>query len=287
MCLIGALQPRLDSCGPSKLMESFADRIFSKCAKPGTATISLPKAKEKSVHYKKVESMRACKPTAKPRSQRARIYKQGSAVMDTLMSGEDKATVSDNVFKTINYMAKQHDYIVARKTELELTVPQCIAMRNHMKGSINTIHCMKQSVKMFVPLLSSFIPKVIGKKVSELKKDGVIPSVVHNVNCIITRTGNTIGMCTLYYCACPADLLSNMFHCMLLDNTFERCQAFSSLEDMLVVAVGFDRVNWTLLARGAPAIVKEETRQSLFRSVRVLKVLLQRTTRMRSRLLIN
>ena len=58
-CLIGVLNPRLDSCSPSKLMESFAASILSKCAKANNDTVSLRQVREKLVRYKKVEKTRA------------------------------------------------------------------------------------------------------------------------------------------------------------------------------------------------------------------------------------
>ena len=52
--LIGAPNPRMDSRGPSKLMESFASSILSKCAKANKGTVSLRQVRGKSVRYKQV-----------------------------------------------------------------------------------------------------------------------------------------------------------------------------------------------------------------------------------------
>ena len=64
-CLIGALNPQMDSRGPSKLMKSFAASVLSKCAKANTDTVSLRQTKGKLVQYKKVETTRVWKRTVK------------------------------------------------------------------------------------------------------------------------------------------------------------------------------------------------------------------------------
>ena len=167
-CLIGALQPRLDSHGPSRLMEYFAARILSKCVKAKNGTVSLHQARGRSVLYKEVERTRALKRTVLPRSSKERIRRNGNAVMAMLMPGENETTPSKFVVNTMKYVAKQHGYIMVRKTKFGLTVPEVLAMRDHMKVSTNTLHRMKQAVETFAPLLRGFIPTAIRQKVSEL-----------------------------------------------------------------------------------------------------------------------
>ena len=107
--------------------------------------------------------------------------------MAMLMSCNVEPTNSPNTINTIKYIANQHGYIMTPKRKTQLTVPQVIAMRDHMKVSTDTIHRREQSVKTFVPLLRGFISTAIRQKVLELEKDGVVPFLMHGVNCIIAK----------------------------------------------------------------------------------------------------
>ena len=115
-------------------------------------------------------------------------------------------------------------------------------MRDHYGGGTNSLHRLKQSLEAFAPgLRGTLLPSNIRKHVSTLEKKGVITSNIVDVNYTVTKTGNKRGMCTFYYCSEPAQLIASMFRRMYLDNTFEKSQKFSSLHDMLVVSVGFDK----------------------------------------------
>ena len=48
-------------------------------------------------------------------------------------------------------------------------------------------------------------------------------------------------MCLYYYCSSPSQLIAAMLRRMFLDNTYQKSQEFSSLQDMLVVSIGFDK----------------------------------------------
>ena len=137
--LSSALQPRLDSRGPSRLIEYFAASILSKCAKAKNGTVCLRQSRGKLVLYKEVERNRAWKRTVFPRLLKEQICMKGNAVMAMLMPGENETTPSKFVVNTMKYVAKQHGYIMVRKTKFELPVPEVIAMRDHMKVSMNTL----------------------------------------------------------------------------------------------------------------------------------------------------
>ena len=79
------------------------------------------------------------------------------------------------------------------------------------------------------------------KYVSNMEKHDVVPSTVVEVCCTKTKKGNKKGLCTFYFCSRPTQLLGNILRRMFLDNRFQNSFDFSSLSNMLVAAVGFDK----------------------------------------------
>ena len=62
--------------------------------------------------------------------------------MSTLMSTQD---VGDNLIVMIKIVVKKSDLFMARKTNLQLSIPQCVAMQDHFKGGKNSIYRIKQA----------------------------------------------------------------------------------------------------------------------------------------------
>ena len=101
---------------------------------------------------------------------------------------------------------------------------------------------MKQCLEAFAPELKWVLLKPnIKKHVSNMEKQGVVPSRVVEVCCTTTKKGNRKGMCTFYFCSRPTQLLGNMLRRMFLDNSVQPSISFSSLTNVIVVAVGFDK----------------------------------------------
>ena len=94
----------------------------------------------------------------------------------------------------------------------------------------------------FLPFLKGrLLPPNIRKEVSLLERQGVVPSKVVEVNCILTRKGNRRGMCANYYCESPHQLLANMLRRMFLDNSYKDSIVFSSKKNKLAVSIVFNR----------------------------------------------
>ena len=70
-----------------------------------------------------------------------------------------------DVKSVLKLVAKHFDCVILKKSATELDGHQCIAMRDHMKGSTNALYRMKQTLGAFIPELSILpanIRKVVG-----------------------------------------------------------------------------------------------------------------------------
>ena len=145
---------------------------------------------------------RPLKPEILPQALAKQVRVRGEAVLGTLHKHQLNGNKKAGIIEALKYVGKKYDLIVAHKSELQLSVPQAVALRNHMKGVTNTLYRLKQGVETCLPLLKKccFIIPSIQREVTDLERKGVIPLVVHNVNFVITEAGNTPGMCKLYYC---------------------------------------------------------------------------------------
>ena len=112
--------------------------------------------------------------------------------MSALMSTQD---VKDNLIVMLKIIAKKSGLFMARKTDLQLSLPQCIAMQDHFKGGTNSLYRIKQALKTFAPdLKGTLLPSNIRHHVSLMERDGVILSKAVDINCVITKIGNKRGM---------------------------------------------------------------------------------------------
>ena len=133
----------------------------------------------------------------------------------------------DNLIVILKIIAKKSGLFVAKKTDIGVTIAQSMALHNHMKRSTPSLHCLKQALEAFSPVVKNVLmPSSIRKHVSSMEKDGIVPSRFAEVNCSITKAGNKSGMCTFYYCARHRHLLEAMIRRMYLDNACESSKSF-------------------------------------------------------------
>ena len=82
----------------------------------------------------------------------------------------------DDVNYVLKLVAKCFDCVIVKKSETELDGHQCITLRDHMKGSTNTLYHMKQTLGAFIPSLR-ILPTNIRKVVGSIEKEGVVTTV--------------------------------------------------------------------------------------------------------------
>ena len=121
----------------------------------------------------------------------------------------------------LQVIAKKSGLFVARKSAVSLSIPQSIALRNHVKGGTNGLYQMKQALEAFAPGLKGLLPASIRKHVSAMEKEGVVPVIHINLRCRVTKAGNKSGICTYYYSSRPHALLAAMLRRMYLDHSVE------------------------------------------------------------------
>ena len=231
---ISLLTNGMESKPPTAAVQLFATKVIAKCSVDGKVKL---KTKGRPIIYERVKGIRLSKAAAKPRS-RARWLKNQANRMLSLCGSEDE----EAIIALLRAMGKKKGLFMAERAKLSLSTAQSVVLRDHVKSSNNGLLRIKQCIECFAPDLKGILlqPNIL-KHVSNMKKHGVVPSQVIEVCCTTTKKGNKKGMCTFYYCSRPTQLLGNMFRRMFLDNTVEKSIDFSSLEDMLLVAVGFDK----------------------------------------------
>ena len=108
--------------------------------------------------------------------------------MSVVMSTQD---VKDNLIVMMKIIVKKSGLVVARKTNLQLSTPQCDVMQDHFKGGTNRLYCIKQALETFaLDLKETLLPSNICCHVSMMERDGIIPSKVVHVKCNTTKIGS-------------------------------------------------------------------------------------------------
>ena len=99
-----------------------------------------------------------------------------------------------HILKMIGYRS---GFLIVDHGQLLLSVPQYVAIRDHIGTDSNGLYQLKQALEgLLLVLKDLLIPPNIRNKVLEKEREGVVPSWVVEVNCTITRKCNRRGMYT-------------------------------------------------------------------------------------------
>ena len=222
---------------PSNAVQHFATQLITKCTVNGEVKLRTNKGRQ--IIYERVRVQRAIKDDAKPESRKRFLKKHAECMLQSCGTRGEDAVVA-----LLKVLAKKNGLFVAERAKMGLSVAQSIVLRDHVKTSNNGLHRMKQCLEAFAPELKGVLLKPnIKKHVSNMEKQGVVPSRVVEVCCTTTKKGNRKGMCmcTFYFCSRSTQLLGNMLRRMFLDNVTQPSIDFSSVSNAIVVAVGFDK----------------------------------------------
>ena len=232
----------LEDNGPSDILQDFAHKVLQQCAVVGTNEIDLKWMRADGTQhavarYRTIKIGRSLKPGGTARSHRRWLQNQARDFVDDL----GRLTM-DHVGTILRFIAESTGYLVVSHDDLQLTIAQCVALRDHVGTGTNGLYRLKQALEIFLPILKGLIiPPSIRKSISIMERQGFVPSRVIEVNYTITHKGNRRGMCTYYYCEHPAQLLANMFRRMFLDGEYEESSSFSSQINKLAISIGFDK----------------------------------------------
>ncbi len=154
------------------------------------------------------------------------------------MPGHEK-----HVVHNIQLMGKQFGLVVIRKLDVELSSHQTLTLSVNMKSSTNAIQNLWQSLKVFLPNIN-ILPSNVCKVIWDLEQKDIIPSQLVSIPyCSISKAVNERGMCNLYYCICPSDLLGTTRDFVWLGGAWRAIESntSSSLKRTVVITVGFDK----------------------------------------------
>jgi hypothetical protein len=237
---INTLSRILMAKGVTVPLQHLANQVIQHCLKlnkSNDGVFLLKQSIGRALKYKRVGRERSLKTNAKPLSRKRWIQKRVSQML-----GEVEGWDQDLVIQMLKALGRKLGLFFAKHDELQMSVATSVVLRDHVGTGTNGLYRMKQAIEFFCPALKGFIlPTNIRWHVSLMERDGVIPSRIVQVCCTATKKGNKKTFCTFYYCTHPTQLLANMMRRMFLDNTFQESIEFSSLVDMLVVSVGFDK----------------------------------------------
>ena len=221
---------------PSVSVQAFAHRVLQKCSTKEHSQLKTKKA-GRSICYKRVAQSRSLKKDAKPRSRRVWMKKKVRLLLNDVGAHSDEIVV-----ELLRGLAKKQGMLFAKRSDLQLSVAQSMAIRDHVGTGTNGLYRIKQAIEFYCPALKGILlPPNIRRHISIMERDGVVPSKIVQVCCTVNKKGNKRGMNTFYYCSCPSQLLENMLVRMFLDKTFQPSFDFSSMTDTIVISGGFDK----------------------------------------------
>ena len=103
----------------------------------------------------------------------------------------------EHVGRLLKMIGHISGFFIVDYGELLLSVAQCVAIRDHIRTSSNSLYQLKQALEgLLLVLKDLLIPPNIQNKVLEKEREGVVPSWVVEVSCTISRKGNCIRMYT-------------------------------------------------------------------------------------------
>ena len=237
--IIAFLCSALVSKGASPLMQDFANQVIAQCTSAESGTISLTRGSGggKPLRYQQEKRQRVMKTNALPESRKRWLRLKAEELMDIAESRGDEGPL-----EILKIIARRSNIFVAKCSDVQLSIPQSIALRDHVITGTNGLYRLKQALDAFAPALKGILIRPnIRQHVSRMECNGVVPSNCVEVNCTITKKGNRRGMCTFYYSTKPTQLLSYMLRRMFLDNTVQDAFEFCSSKDVLVISIGFDK----------------------------------------------
>ena len=127
----------------------FANRTLQSCRPVGSTEVTLKVSWLASVWVKLLPAKRALKTGALPKTHKRWIKAHAEAMMNIMIGTLDS---KNNMSMMLQVVAKKSGLFVTWKLELSLSIPQSIALRNHVKGRTNGLYQMKQAFEVFAPL---------------------------------------------------------------------------------------------------------------------------------------
>ena len=226
---------------PSIALQDFAARILSRCVRGSTAKGSLQRLNRQTPLGFSLVQRRGVEKTSSQASLRRSIRHQAARVVQHYGALPSVGDDQKAILYFLKCVAKKVECVVLGEKDTVLDAHQCVALRDHMQGSTNVLYRLSQAMKVFQPHLKLF-PSQLRKAIASVEKESVIPvKSVAIANCVIDKAGNKRGVRNFYYSSSPSALLSLMLHRMFLDDMYRKSLSFSTLDDMYVVAVGFDK----------------------------------------------
>ncbi len=230
---------------PTSNMQNFCAAVLSKCADPTSGRGDLfRKDRQRRLRFSilrghKEQSLSSA-PCAdlSPRTAAKRVYRCALVLDRQLNSISNSPEHKDAVLRGL---VKRCGYDLFKPDDIELSPHQLLALRDHMKNSTNSMCRLQQALQAFLPNFR-ILPKNVKKIISNLENLGVVPSkLVVITDCVLTKKGNKRGNRNFYFSSSPTTLLGLMLRRLVLDGTMEESFLFSSLENKIVVAIGFDK----------------------------------------------
>ncbi len=231
---------------PTSSMQNFCAAVLASCVDPVSGRGVLLRTNSRRPmkfslghgQASKPKSVSALTTDVLPTAIAKRVYRRAVAIESQMESTSDTVIGNEALLHTL---AKRSGFLLLKRDELELSPAQFLALRDHMKNSTNGMCRLQQALKAFLPNLK-ILPSSVKKTLGDVEKDGVVPSKCVVVpDCLITKQGNKRAARNFYYSSCPSSLLCQMLRRLVLDGSSEDSQDFSSLQNMIVVSIGFDK----------------------------------------------
>ena len=122
---------------PLTVDTNFLSHVLDKFAKPGSNVIPLKQLETNPVQYKKGTAQRALKSSAKSRLYKLWIYTKPNVIQSVFWSTPN---AKDNLIVILKIIIKKSGLFVAKKTNIQLSIPQCVTMHGHFKGDTNSLY---------------------------------------------------------------------------------------------------------------------------------------------------
>lgn len=183
--------------------------------------------RQRTHSYQRLVQPRGCKTDALAKTQ------------NELGEGNYNDEQIDEVFTKL---ARRRNMVVFHSREMQLTIAEIVAMRDHCSMSSNKMLKFKQAFERSRPKLKSVIfPPSLFARMTELEREGSLPITVKKLPLVTKKEGSKMDLRHMWYVSEAAKMVEKLVNQCVADGKFQESISFSNLLNQLVVVWGIDK----------------------------------------------
>ena len=187
--------------------------------------------------YLKLPKHRSCGHTSTRQSQRDYVLRKARLVAEYIELIVDENSRAGVVEK----MAELRDYVVLKKDQMQLSIQDCVVLRDFIGCSSNGMYRLKSGLAALNLYLSHIIPSCIKHRFAMFEGTGNLKVDVVQHQLIVTQDDTKHKSLPFSYLLHPWQRVEQMVEKSKSEGTYQASQEWSSLENCSIFTVNIDK----------------------------------------------